>query len=129
PEIAGRILNYRLKGGRFKKPEDLRKIFGINVELVKSYEEYMIIPKEPESEVDIKTRPFEFKREPKKMFVKFDLNDADTTTFQTINGIGPYWSKRLVSYRESLGGFVDPKQVYELYGLDEGLAQTVVEST
>ncbi len=126
-KVAQRIVNYRLKGGRFNTPEDLLKIYGINKPLIQSYSEYMVIPKiEPKPVVvtrKLKTKPV------KKEFVKFDLNAADTTTFQTINGIGPYWSRRLVRYREALGGFVAPDQVYELYGLDSSLARVVVDHT
>ena len=128
-EVAYRIINYRLSGGRFRNPEDLLKIYGINQELIKLYAEYMIIPvikKAPKPK--LVTAPVTH-RDRNKDFVKFDLNEGDTTTFRTINGIGPYWSKRLVKFRDALGGFVHPNQVYELYGLDSSLATQVITST
>jgi len=70
-------------------------------------------------------KPKSFKREPEKIInTQFDLNLADTTDFKSVNGIGAVLSKRLIKYRDALGGFVDKNQLFEVYGLDS----TVVNS-
>jgi DNA uptake protein ComE-like DNA-binding protein len=48
----------------------------------------------------------------------FDLNTADTTQLKSIYGIGSKLANRIISYREKLGGFHDPSQLYEVYALD-----------
>ena len=40
-----------------------------------------------------------------------NLNTADTTELVLIRGIGPYKARRIVAYREELGGFYSPSQL------------------
>ena len=47
------------------------------------------------------------------------LNLADTTLLQRVPGIGPYFARRIVSYRERLGGFYRPEQLLEIEGFPE----------
>ena len=45
-----------------------------------------------------------------------ELNGADTTTLQLLHGIGPVFARRIVRYRERLGGFTSTEQLLEVYG-------------
>ena len=45
-----------------------------------------------------------------------ELNSADTTTLMLLSGIGPAFARRIVRYRERLGGFVSTNQLMEVYG-------------
>ena len=45
-----------------------------------------------------------------------ELNTADTTTLMLLHGIGPTFARRIVNYRERLGGFVHKEQLLEVYG-------------
>jgi competence ComEA-like helix-hairpin-helix protein len=47
-----------------------------------------------------------------------DLNTADTLDLQRLRGIGPGFARRIVGYRNKLGGFVDKSQLLEVYGMD-----------
>jgi competence ComEA-like helix-hairpin-helix protein len=47
-----------------------------------------------------------------------ELNTADTAKLAELNGIGPAFARRIVSYRERLGGFHDKEQLKEVFGLD-----------
>ena len=115
--IAARIIQYRSKGGVFRIKSDFAKIYGLEPALYSRLEPLITLPNEIE--------PKSFKREPEKIInTQFDLNLADTTDFKSINGIGTVLSKRLIKYRDALGGFVDKKQLFEVYGLDS----TVVNS-
>ena len=48
-----------------------------------------------------------------------ELNAADSTTLKKVPGIGPVFSRRIVKYRELLGGFYTVEQLSEVYGIDE----------
>ena len=48
--------------------------------------------------------------------MSIDLNTADTTTLQLLHGIGPTFARRIVAYRDRLGGFVSKDQLLEVYG-------------
>lgn len=47
-----------------------------------------------------------------------DINTADSTAWVALNGIGPGFAKRIITYREKLGGFYQADQLKEVYGLD-----------
>ena len=49
------------------------------------------------------------------------LNEADTTRWKMIPGIGTSYASRIVKYRELLGGYVRKDQLLEVYGLNEEL--------
>ena len=48
-----------------------------------------------------------------------DLNTADTLDLQDLHGIGPYFARAIVKYRNLLGGYVDKTQLLEVYGMTE----------
>ena len=48
-----------------------------------------------------------------------ELNTADTTALKQLKGIGTGFAKRIVKFRESLGGFVKKEQLLEVYGFDK----------
>ena len=54
-----------------------------------------------------------------------ELNTADTTTLKKVPGIGSTFAKRIVSYRNLLGGFYSVTQLSEVYGIDEDRYDTL----
>ena len=50
--------------------------------------------------------------------IQKDLNLADTTDFDAVLGIGLKTASRIVRYRDALGGFVHPNQLYEVFAID-----------
>jgi len=52
---------------------------------------------------------------------KFDfvieINKADTSELTLLKGIGPALSRRIVNYRNKLGGFISLDQLLEIYGI------------
>ncbi|OAV68180.1 comEA protein [Bacteroidales bacterium Barb4] len=48
-----------------------------------------------------------------------ELNTADTVTLKKVPGIGSAFSRRIVKYRELMGGFYSITQLAEVYGMDE----------
>ncbi|MFD1630998.1 helix-hairpin-helix domain-containing protein [Pseudopedobacter beijingensis] len=107
------IKNYEAKGGHFYRREDLKKIYSINDQLYKRLEPYIYIP--------VKEYSFEndHKREMKKNNdIIIDINSVDSISIQLVKGIGPSFGKRIVKYRDKLGGFVNKEQLREIWGLD-----------
>ncbi|HVS91851.1 MAG TPA: helix-hairpin-helix domain-containing protein [Mucilaginibacter sp.] len=47
-----------------------------------------------------------------------ELNTADSATLTELKGIGPSFARRIVGYRNRLGGFWRKEQLLEVYGLD-----------
>lgn len=48
-----------------------------------------------------------------------ELNSADTFELQRLRGIGPSFAKRIVRYRERLGGYIEKSQLLEIFGMDQ----------
>jgi competence protein ComEA len=98
---AAIIKNYTSKGGRFRKAEDLQKIYGLSKVDYAKLAPFIIIPKE-------NTRAI----------VVIELNAADSSKLTSIDGIGGAFAKRIIYYRERLGGFITKEQLKEVYGID-----------
>jgi competence ComEA-like helix-hairpin-helix protein len=50
--------------------------------------------------------------------IVIELNTADSAKLTGLQGIGPSFARRIISYRERLGGFVRKEQLKEVFGLD-----------
>lgn len=61
---------------------------------------------------------------------KISINHADTTELMKIPGIGSYYAKSIVRYREQLGGFASSSQLLEIEGFPESaLAYSQINPT
>ncbi len=59
-----------------------------------------------------------FKKE-KKTAKMVQLNTADSIELVSLPGIGPYYAKKIIQYREKLGGFAEKEQLMEIFGIDQ----------
>jgi len=121
PKQAQSILNYRQKGGKFRKPEDLQKMYVVSPAAYLKLRPYIDIlaVSGPAAAADLP------RAATGKPVVKIslpmplvDINRADTATLETIRGIGPTFAKRIIQYRERIGGFHKKEQLMEVFGLD-----------
>jgi len=90
---AQSILNYRAKGGRYRRPSDFAKSYVVADSVFERLEPYIDIP-------------------------KIDINRGDSTAFETLPGIGPYFAGKMVSYRKELRGYSHPEQLMDIYHFD-----------
>lgn len=49
---------------------------------------------------------------------KISLNEADSALLESLPGIGPYSAKKIVAYRNRLGGFISKFQLWEIPYID-----------
>lgn len=109
------IKKYESKGGKFYKKEDFKRMFCISPSEYEILEPYISIPEQKNEYADRKPEIKEIK---KKVLV--DLNTADSVTLLTLYGVGPSFAKRIIKYRNLLGGFYNKNQLLEVYGFDQG---------
>lgn len=112
---ARAIINYRHKGGRFRKAEDLQKMYTIRPELYQQLKPYVQIT---DTIAQQRFRKYPTAIETKRPTIIYELNGLDTMGMQAINGIGPAFARRIFKYRERLGGFAAPEQLLEVFGID-----------
>lgn len=63
--------------------------------------------------------------ERKKEVVKIELNTADSTQLKQLRGIGSVFSKRIVRFRDYLGGYYSIEQLKEVYGMTDELYNSI----
>lgn len=56
-----------------------------------------------------------------------ELNNADTLELQDLYGIGPYFARAIVKYRDRLGGYVRKEQLLEVYGMSDDRYQAIAD--
>ena len=112
---AQSIINYRNKGGKFFKVEDLKRMYTISPKLYEQLQPYVVIAN---TKNDKAGNNFEVKTFTKKEFPLIEINAADTVQLDKIKGIGAAFARRIANYRNKLGGFYMKEQLMEVYGLD-----------
>jgi competence protein ComEA len=112
-KTAQGLINFRKKGFVFKQKEDLKKVYGIDQKLYEILADFVIITDAIQVE-EVVTKTV------KPAIVRIvDINTADTTELKTLKGIGSFYAKQIVKYREKLGGFNDVQQLKEIYRFDD----------
>ncbi len=126
------LLHYRAKGGRFRKAEQLSKLYGLTDSAYLALKPY----------IQIDTLPFAQQRDSIRharetaqhtrdsLYQQWDslytrikkdtileLNSTDTCELQFIRGIGRYTAMHIIRYRKQLRGYHSPEQVREIAAL------------
>lgn len=121
--LAERIVKYRAKGGKFRKKEDLQKIYDFRPDLYERLAPYISIADAAPATFEAKTSEKPIFTNSKPVYVKpvlepFDINTADTAQLIKLKGIGSKLAARIVKFRDGLGGFASTSQYAEVFGLD-----------
>jgi DNA uptake protein ComE-like DNA-binding protein len=120
------IKNYIGKGGKFRRPEDLQKIYGIRKNQYEKLLPFIKInlPEEqlqPQHERKLRV----FRQAGAGELTIIDLNRADTSALILLPGIGSKLANRILNFRTKLGGFYSIEQVKEVYGLPDSTYQKI----
>ncbi len=105
---ANNLLAYRKKGGRFRQAADLLKIYGIDSAFYKSIEDHIKIEMTAEKVASVSA-----------VEIRIELNTADSAKLVKLRGVGPVYAKRIINYRNLLGGFYSKDQLKEVYDFPE----------
>lgn len=117
--LSRTVENYLLRGGRFVRKEDMMKIYGMTDSMYASIHAFI--------RLDIKENidyPSDTREVVKDII---DLNHADSMQLRKLPGIGTVLSKRIILYRELLGGFYHTSQLTEVYGISDELYNQLKE--
>jgi DNA uptake protein ComE-like DNA-binding protein len=118
--LARRWVKYLENGGSFKKVGEVKKLYGMTEPLFDNISKYLYVKKTEE----IQRKPF-LKENRVFRCKTIDINEADSAQWEALYGIGPYLAKRIITFRESLCGFVSVEQVKETYGLRDSVFQSI----
>jgi DNA uptake protein ComE-like DNA-binding protein len=115
-KLAKGWLNYRNKGGRFKVKSDFSKLYGLQQQEYEQLKPYLQLPDTLPKIVyneEQNSQPRASWQKP-----KFDLNTADSAQLIEVYGIGQALSRRIIRFRERLGGVISYEQLFDVFGLD-----------
>lgn len=129
------IIHYREKGGRFRKPEDLAKLYSLKPEEVQKLMPYVRIADLPARELARESvmpealkvgSPMPARANP--IPVSINVNRSDSIEWQLLPGIGAKRASAILRFREKLGGFVSIEQVGETFGLPDSVFRKIKAS-
>jgi len=116
------IQNFIDRGGRFRKADDLQRMYTISQAEFEILRPYIRIASEHDSET---ARPVLAERTTspevtveKRKELLININLADSIELLKVRGIGPVFARRIIRYRDLLGGFHSQEQLLEVYGID-----------
>lgn len=124
------IKNFLAKGYRFRRPEDVAKIYGLRKDEAERLMPYIHI-------ADVETaHTNSFTDREKASYTGsspnannrvwvIDINTADTNALIALPGIGSKLASRIVNFRQKLGGFRSVDQLAETYGLPDSTFQHI----
>lgn len=120
---ANVIERYRSKGGRFFSPKDFSKVYVIDSITFKKLNPWIkidlqAINKQSKSRKDTITN---INKDP----IIVELNSTDTVNLVKIKGIGKAYARRIIAYRNLLGGYINIHQLKEVYGIKAELIDAI----
>jgi len=114
------LKNYLNKGGKIKSAEGLKKIYGINAELVDKLMPYLQIENKENLANKIAFADSS-KNSKSKKIETLELNTADSLQLVKLYRIGPKLAAKIIDQRNKLGGFLNLNQLTEIWGFDEDI--------
>ncbi len=106
---AGTLINYRNKGGKFRNPEDINKVYGIDQSKAARLVPYVVVTPDRK---DVASKTIAAQDYP-----PIELNSCDSASLVRLPGIGPVLAARIIRYRRLLGSYASVEQLREVYGL------------
>lgn len=119
------MLKYRAKGGKYRKTEDLKRLYGMTDSMYNALAPYIHIAGDS-NRIEIASRDSVRRWKNEKKDTILNLRTADTTELKMIRGIGSYRARMIVRYREQLGGYTHIGQVMEAKGMDKAVADSIL---
>lgn len=129
PWQAKNMLKYRAKGGKYRKKEDLKKLYGMTDSMYLALTPYIYIKDSivvDSARIDSVHMDSLPKWKSTKKDTILNLRTVDTTELKLIRGIGSYRAKMIVRYREQLGGYARVEQIMEARGMDKVIADSIL---
>ncbi|MCH4823457.1 helix-hairpin-helix domain-containing protein [Gramella lutea] len=112
-EEIDRLLAYRAQEKWVNSAREFQEVTGVSDSLLKKISSYFRFPEWVEKRNIYKSEV----KDPKTDDVVLDLNSASAEEIKRVNGVGEVLSERIVKYRNSIDGFMDPVQLNDVYGL------------
>ncbi|MBO0322538.1 helix-hairpin-helix domain-containing protein [Muricauda sp. CAU 1633] len=124
-EEVDRLLAHRLANKFVNSAEEFQQVTKISDSLLGVIAPYFKFPNWVRENKKGQTSFKSPQKETAKVFL--DLNSATAEQLQTVRGIGETLSKRIIKFRDRLGGFLVNEQLYDVYGLEPEVIKRALE--
>lgn len=121
---ASVIDNYRMRGGVFRTPNDFAKMYVVDSSTFNRLKHFIDLPALTPIEKELVKRDSLVRTFETESLI-IELNSTDTIELVKLKGIGRGYARRIISFRNNLGGFVDINQLLEIYGFPPTLLETL----
>ena len=120
------IRKYISRGGSFRQPQDLAKIYSLRKSDFEQLMPFVRIQQKNEQQTEkIYGGSIKSTKSNQLSTQEIDVNKADTTMMIALPGIGSKLATRILRFREKLGGFYSVDQLGEVYGLQDSVFQKI----
>jgi len=127
----GTLRKYMAAGASFREKDDFGRLYFMDDERFDSIRPFLLLPETAPARKPKYTKNYPEKPERTKWSdtatydafkydpVKADLNTSDTNELLAVAGIGSFYARQIVEYREELGGYFTLAQLMELWKMTE----------
>ncbi|WP_375323831.1 ComEA family DNA-binding protein [Flagellimonas sp. GZD32] len=122
PEELDRLHTYREQGKFINSTEEFQQVTQISDSLLRAISPLFKFP----TWVDYRQSSKNKRTTTKKSVVVKDLNKVTAEELESVYGIGATLSKRIIKFRDRLGGFLVDEQLYDVYGLPPEVVQNTL---
>jgi competence ComEA-like helix-hairpin-helix protein len=126
-KVIRTIMNYRNKGGFFKTPQDIKKIYGLSNTDAERLIPYIKInsTKNNNYKNDVERVTGKSISSNTNYYHNININTATAEEWKTLPGIGDILANRIVKFRNSMGGFKSVDDVKKTYGLSDSTFNSI----
>ncbi len=114
PSIAKGIVNFRKSGFTYRKEEDLLKIYAMDEATFAEIKPFIKLEKRMDEAQSVK-------KQKETVINPVDINTATVESLSKLPGIGKYYSRLILNWRDKLGGFCRIEQIASTYHLPDSV--------
>ena len=119
------IKKYEAKGGKFKRKEDVKKMYSISDVEYAIIEPYINIPSSYKSNSGKTILKTSVNKKLKQKVT--NINSASVKQLEANLGLSSWLAKRTIAYKNALGGYFNKNQLKEVYGLNDSIFKSIEE--
>lgn len=122
-----RLLAFRKENKWINSTKQFQEVTKVSDSLLKNIAPYFKFPEWVNQSKPVNST-YSYNNKLKTFAEKQDLNTATAKQLQSVNGIGEYYSERIIRFRNSFpGGFIADVQLHDVYGLSPQVIEKITQ--
>ncbi|ALJ04643.1 competence protein ComEA [Pseudalgibacter alginicilyticus] len=127
-EEIDRLLAFRNKDNWINSTKQFQEVTGVSDSLLELISPHFKFPEWVANSKKSTSFSYKDSNKPKTFAQKRDLNTATAQQLESVNGVGPYFSERIIRLRNTfVGGFIADVQLQDVYGLTPQVIEKITK--